>query len=245
MTNALLFGGAKKQGGLVKRILLNSAIVVTASVAVTSTVNAQDVGVASASGGPSLEQKVEPQFGQRGQWYLYAPYLLALHTSYGSGVAPTTSYNALALSVEVGTFARNHFSLGLGVVGDYSWQHVYLDPSSSGSDKYTNWDAGLQLVAGWQRPLSSWVSFWPKVKLGGGYGAMDQSTYDVSSGEQSKERVASYAVSADLRLPLVLHVTRRLFVEVAWELHTGFVHTDQYDGYQATGQTSLGLGGWL
>jgi hypothetical protein len=230
----------------VKRMLFKSAIVIIAIVAVTSTAHAQDVGVAGASRGPMPVQRGEPEFGQRGQWYLYAPYLFAGHTSYnGSGGSLMTTNNSLALSVELGTFVRNHFSLGVDVEGDYGWQKLYPDPSTGGSDTYTNWSTGLQLVAGWQRPLASWVSFWPKVKLGGAYGRSDQSVYDVGAGAQSTQQMTSYAVSAALRLPLVVHVTRHLFVEVAWELQTSFTHNDQYDDYQATGLTSLGLGGWL
>ncbi len=226
-----------------KQVLLKSAIIVTASIAVTSTASAQGTQV-GAGRTPSLEPSNEPEFGQRGQWYLYAPTLMAFHTRYASPV-PVTSINSLSAALEVGTFVRNHLSLGLAVTGDYAWQSQPLDPSIGGTDGYTNWSTAFELVAGWQRPLAAWVSFWPKLKLGGSYGRYDQSVYDSTSGTQSNVQASMHGFIASLRLPLVLHVTRHLFAELAWELRTGFIHNYQYDSYQATGQASIGLGGWL
>jgi hypothetical protein len=101
-------------------------------------------------------------------------------------------------------------------------------------------------VVGWQRSLSSWVSFWPKIALGGSYASSDQYAYDLQTQTPSKRQLSTYSIGADARLPLVLHVTRHLFVELAYETNVTVWRGDVFHSVQvASGQTTLGLGGWF
>jgi hypothetical protein len=153
--------------------------------------------------------------------------------------------NGFQLGMEVGSFIRDHFSVGLRFDGSYGWQKQQVS-SGSDSDRFDSWNAGLRLVMGWQRPLSSWVSFWPKVSIGVSYGRSDQYAYDPQLETSSKQQVGTYWIDASARLPLVLHATRHLFVEVAYEIDAmvgrgDYLHTVQC----SAGQTWVGIGGWL
>ena len=225
------------------QVIINGALIVTAMASFASVGNAQEVAVENTPHAQVVPPATEAEFGHHGQWYLYAPSLLALHTKYAG--TSMTDNNVFGFGAELGTFSRDHFSLGLGIQGQYGWQHQQVFPAE-GSDRYANWTAGLSLVAGWQRPLSSWVSFWPKLSVGGTYGRADQIVYEVESGTSSKEQESTYAITTTVRLPLVIHVTRHLFVEVAYQIVVDSTHIgQQYDGLQASTQTTLGLGGWL
>ena len=229
------------------QIFVYGAIGVTAMVGFAPTVNAQGIEAAQTVGyGPAVQQNAEPAFGQRGQWYLYTPSLLATHTHYDPAMSgPVVSDNGLSLSAEFGRFVRNRFSLGFEVGGQYGWQAQNSAITGVDSNQLTNWTASLHLVAGWQRPLASWLSFWPKIRLGGAYGRMDQIGYDNATGTGSKETFGSHWIDAGLRLPIVFHVTRHLFVEAAWVLNTSYGQNQQYTAIQASSQTTLGLGGWF
>lgn len=228
------------------QFFVEGTLVVMAVVGFTTTVNAQSIEAAETVGPvPTVQQNAEPAFGQRGQWYLYTPSLFATHNHYDQVTGgPASSDNSLSLSVEFGRFVRNRFSLGVEVDGNYGWQTQDQATTGIDSNRLTNWMVGLHLVAGWQRPLSSWLSFWPKVRLGGSYGRMDEIVSDYA-GNGSKETLSSHSIDAGLRLPLVFHVTRHLFVEVAWLLNATTGWNQQYSTVQAWSQTTFGLGGWF
>ena len=224
------------------RVTVNAAIVVTAMAAFTSTAHAQGPATNNTVAASAVEPNPQPAFGRRGQWYLYAPSLLALHNHYQG--SPMVSGNMVSLAMELGTFIRDHFSLGIWIGGQYSWQESQ-DASPSGSDSYENWGTDFGLLAGWQRPISSWVSFWPKLYVGGAYGRADGIAYDAESGAQSKQQFGTYSVNTNVRLPLVLHLTRHMFMEIAYQVSVGIGHSHEFDSVQTTGQTSFGFGGWL
>jgi hypothetical protein len=219
------------------KVLVSGAIVVTATLLLTSVVNAQEATTSNAAGTSVTQSNPEPAFGQRGQWYLYTPSLLGYHRSYPD--TPLFSDNGFQLGMELGTFVRDHFSVGLQVNGAYGWEKPQGSPAG---DRLDNWNTRLALVLGWQRPLSSWVSFWPKLSLGGSYGRSEQ-YYD---SEASKRQLSTYWIDANVRLPLVLHVTRHLFVEIAYEIDAGVVRGDIAHAVQvSSSQALVGLGGWL
>jgi Autotransporter beta-domain len=228
-------------------IFLNGSIVVLAIVGFATTAKAQSAqSIETISHRPVVEQNTEPALGQRGQWYLHTPSLFASHTHYDPDLSGALlSSNSLSLSAEVGRFVRDHFSLGVEVGGQYGWQTQNLGIAGSDSDRFANWTASLHLLAGWQRPLAAWLSFWPKVMLGGSYGRMDNMVYDAVAGTDNKETSSSYSIDAGLRLPVVLHVTRHLFVEAAWSLYASFGHNQQFNSIEAMSLTSLGFGGWI
>jgi hypothetical protein len=218
-----------------KKFALGSATLV-AIIAVASTANAN---VADQSNPPNLETG----FGQRGQWYLFAPTVDAAKTTFnqsnGASMGPM-----IGMGIQAGTFVRNRFSLGFAIDGGYGTQKMVIDTSGT-TDRLVNWQVALSAVAGWQRPVSSWVSFWPKIKVGGAFGRSDQAGYDPGVDLYSKTRVNNYGLSASVQLPVVLHVTRHLFVEVGWQLLASLGHNAQLDDLRGTGNTYFALGGWL
>ena len=210
-------------------------------VGLPSVVNAQEDPTSPATGASTVQTNPEPAFGQRGQWYLYTPSLLGYHRSYPG--TPRFSDNGLQLGVEFGTFVRDHFSVGLRINGSYGWQKQQGSPAG---DRLDSWNTGIDLVVGWQRPLSSWVSFWPKLFVGGSYGRYDQYVYDPEGVTSSKQELSTYWIDVSARLPLVLHVTRHLFVEIAYEIDVDVGRGDTIHAVQASSsQTTLGLGGWF
>jgi hypothetical protein len=226
-----------------RQVLVSGAIVVTAMAAFTSASHAEEATSGNATVSSAAEATSEPAFGQRGQWYLYAPTLLGYHRN-DQG---TTRFinNGLQFGGELGAFLRNHLSVGLRIDGSYGWQTQQVS-SAGDSERFGYWSTGLRLVVGWQRPLSSWVSFWPKLSLGGSYGRSDQYVYDSESETSSKRPLRTYWIDASARLPLVLHVTRHLFVEIAYEIDVDVGRGDSVHSVQATSsQTGLGLGGWF
>jgi hypothetical protein len=223
------------------RLMVQGAILVTALAAFSPVTNAQEVAASTGASPAAAAPSPQPDFGRRGQWYLYAPSLQALHTHYNMPNGPTNS--GLSLGVELGAFVRDHLSIGLRLDGYYSWQKQPV--SSLATDDYDSWSGRAQLVVGWQRPLSSWVSFWPKLALGGSYGRADQQTYDAATDTMSKQTVGRYWFSSSVRLPLVLHLTRHLFMEAAYEVVVDSGHDSQYDSVQVWGNPSFGLGGWF
>jgi hypothetical protein len=90
------------------------------------------------------------------------------------------------------------------------------------------------------------LSFWPKLFVGGSYGRSYQYVYDPEGVTSSKQKLSTYWIDASARLPLVLHVTRHLFVEVAYEIDVDVGRGDTIHTVQASSsQTTLGLGGWF
>jgi len=193
---------------------------------------------------PNQSSEFASGFGQRGQWYLMAPLVQASHSHYDTSAGyGVDSSHSLAMELTFGKFVRDRLSLGLDVAMSYQWSDQVMGPANQ-SQGYADWNPSLYVVLGWQRPLGAWVSFWPSVSVGGSYIHWEDTAYDVD-GNMSKQTHHGESIEGTVALPLVLHVTRHLFMEMSW---VGRLSGQDNRGASTIGMTTgvtFGIGGWI
>jgi hypothetical protein len=198
---------------------------------------------------PTATEPLPPRFGAPGE--------IAISGTSGLGASYTTYDGSQASSLSasfgpaVDVFVARNVSLGLSASVSYSDARGYgadgslVDTSSTGVSGAAR--VGVNL------PISSWLSFWPRLMLGGEW--VHQSVLTVSGGSAS---VVNSALGYPTRtragpwgevvLPLTLHLAPHLFASFGPSVFHEF--SDAQGGPDVGGQrTSLGafldVGGWF
>jgi hypothetical protein len=198
---------------------------------------------------PTATEPLPPRFGAPGE--------IAISGTSGLGASYTTydGSQASSLSVSFGpavdVFVARNVSLGLSAGVSYS------DARGYGADGSLV-DTGSTTVSGAARvgvnvPISTWLSFWPRLMLGGEW--VHQSVQTVNGGSAS---VVSSALGyptttragpwGEVVLPLTLHLAPHVFASFGPSVFHEF--SDAQGGPDVGGQrTSLGafldVGGWF
>jgi hypothetical protein len=162
----------------------------------------------------------------------------ATKTTY-TGVASSSTIFTLAPGIDY--FVTRHFSVG-AACAIRSAQVTGIDPSNRLPVSADMTGASALLRVGFDVPIATWLSFYPRASLSLGVDAYDQKSGDTEN--KYTENVLSLGVYA----PLLVHVAPHAFLgfgpSVAQDLERANQRTNSEDRSTSAG-AGLIVGGWI
>jgi hypothetical protein len=204
---------------------------------------------------PALEAAA---FGKQGQWVLQPA------TSFG--FSRNSADNDVSVSESqrtTGTFSLDRFftdRLTLGLVASYQrerWDSSWIasppgatSPDGSSGEIHRSegrsWTGFLGLAAGWNRPLGTWASFWPRAQVLLGYGrsSFSQQNGQITSAPGDQKH---WSLGLETTAAVLIHPTRHFFIGAGPRLDVRVMRVGQMDQRLVDVYVSptFILGGWL